>query len=424
MALVWGFGPAFSSRKDDSDFALLVKGLIDRLQLRGELDLDKLAIYDLCVDPERVRLRTYGEAPGTETGSNDYIRTKETARYEGLAAALLPQGECMAFVGPDSCGKASLIRHLLSLHAEQLAIGQMYASPLLDSETARRYIDSFYVVKKRHVATPASWKSVLFFVQDIHMSYPTSTFNLGESVVDTQLIELFRLWMAAKGFYDLATMRFKSVSSFSLVFSAEGAQTDSAAHLQRLLNGCVRVPMPEGESLSELRGLFVTRWVASALPDAGYHFHHANEYREDVRKKCLSVLGKFLQPAAELAPSLRLIHTFCSGLGQTCPKHSATSESAVSAVLFSEALTVFLGRRTPDSRDRLEKRLRESVAQAFPTFSAADDTVLGNYHQATEMEFSPGLFSLSSLRPVLQSILSGASDKLSRAVISQFCFSV
>ena len=219
--------------------------------------------------------------------------------------------------------------------------------------------------------------------------------------------------MTAKGYYDLSTYKFKSVSSFSLIFTADNAQVESSAHLQRLINGCVRLPMPSSEERKEHRNLFVARWIQA--PGYAHSLFISFFNREEMRSQCVTVIRAFIQSFGDTPPSNRLLHTFCRSFTQLCstefPLKLATkpveSESFLSSLLHSELSAIFIERLPPKSelRESLTLALNSAVTSVFPSRS-------------------PVLQGNSSEDVTLQSLMAKASDKLPRSALAQLCFTV
>ena len=211
------------------------------------------------MDVDKTRFRSF-TATCECIPETTFLRTREVQRLEYLADILFQQNECLALIGPAGSGKSTIAKLLMHKKEEKLSIGWMYASPMLNTQTARKYIDSFYVVKKKHIATPANWKSIVFVVEDIHMCYPSSTGFFVYNNLDLQLSELFRMWENWRGYYDLTTYRFKSVSCFSLLYTAEESQISSSVHLHRLINSAIRILLPEPSECQQT--LFVKNWLS------------------------------------------------------------------------------------------------------------------------------------------------------------------
>ena len=62
-------------------------------------------------------------------------------------------------------------------------------------------------------------------------------------LVDLEIIELLRIWEYWKGYYDSNSYQFKSVADFRLFYTVDEAFIKNSAHLHRLLNSTIRIPV-------------------------------------------------------------------------------------------------------------------------------------------------------------------------------------
>eukprot|EP01022_Parablepharisma_sp_SALTPOND_P015845 TRINITY_DN226_c0_g1_i1.p1 TRINITY_DN226_c0_g1~~TRINITY_DN226_c0_g1_i1.p1 ORF type:complete len:1702 (+),score=202.84 TRINITY_DN226_c0_g1_i1:4338-9443(+) len=367
IAIVWGFGHSLTNPKDESEFTKAIREQIEKMQLRYDMTLDKNSLYDLWVDTEKAKFCTI---PFLTSHLSPILKTKQFLRAEFLADLLLPQNEALSIMGPSGSGKSTLATHLRNFNESKVAAGSVYCSPILDTVTLKKYVDNFYTVKKKHVATPLTWKPVVFFISDLHMSYPSNV----------QLIEFLRYWTDCKGYYDVATCRFKSVANFSLVYTAEESIVQSSSHLRRLLNGSVKFVLSEVDEIQQT--LFVQHWI--------------NTIEGEVKK---GVKDTVLDIVKQHKPSLKALHNACTSLSQLMVK--VDTKHAGNAI-YSELLYELHDRiAKEEQKEDVLKLIKETVTKSFPNLSPA--TILGNYHERNK-ELSYIEFPINKVKSKLQNL--------------------
>ena len=236
IAIVQSFVPMFNSTHDESGFNNLVRTLIPN---------NKIPLHNLWLD---VNSKEYLiEMKPVISKELDLIVTEEFYRTEVLTGLLIAQGESIAILGPRSSGKETLVRYLLKAYEEKISPGSIYCSPILGVNALKEYVDKYYVVKRKNVAIPLTWKAVVFSIEDLHMTYPSNV----------QVPELLRFWNNWKGYYDTKDYKFKSVNNFSLIYTAEDSVIHNSMHLKRLLNGVIKVQLTNGD----LQGVFIDKWT-------------------------------------------------------------------------------------------------------------------------------------------------------------------
>ena len=183
IALIWGFGPSCSQKHEEQKIFSVIRKEIESLQLiNSNIDWDKTSLYDFCVDFDKAKLTAnnsfacYSEKLLSDSHYRLIVPTPDFHRCFYLVDMLLPQTECISLIGGSCSGKSTLAQLISQKASENAAIGRITSCQLADGMVIKRYIDTFYVIKKKNVATPLSWKPIAFIIEDVHMCYPSSIY--------------------------------------------------------------------------------------------------------------------------------------------------------------------------------------------------------------------------------------------------------
>ena len=106
------------------------------------------------------------------------LPTKDIQRCFYLMEMIMHQTENVTLIGSIGSGKSTVIKCISQKVNENSTIGWIQSGQLIDRNAVKQYVDTFYVVKKKNVATPLSWKQVIFIVEDVNMCYPTSKYSI------------------------------------------------------------------------------------------------------------------------------------------------------------------------------------------------------------------------------------------------------
>ena len=106
------------------------------------------------------------------------LPTKDIQRCFYLMEMIMHQTENVTLIGSIGSGKSTVIKCISQKVNENSTIGWIQSGQLIDRSAVKQYVDTFYVVKKKNVATPLSWKQVIFIVEDVNMCYPTSKYSI------------------------------------------------------------------------------------------------------------------------------------------------------------------------------------------------------------------------------------------------------
>ena len=72
-------------------------------------------------------------------------------------------------------------------------------------------------------------------------------------------MELLRVWEYWKGYYDPNTYQFKFVADFRLLYTVDEIHISNSAHLHRLINSTIRLPVRSFNEMDE--HIFVNKWM-------------------------------------------------------------------------------------------------------------------------------------------------------------------
>ena len=168
-----------NNSQNEADFDKLIKTYLPK-------ELESISLYDLWINTEEL-LGVYLVKPNLPIPqeNNKLVISKDIGRTELLVDMLLTQNEHFAIIGPNGAGKYTLANHLLNINESKITQGFVYCSPTLSVNSLKEYLDKFYITKKNQIATPLTWKPVVLYVEDLHMTYPSNM----------QISEFIRFWM-------------------------------------------------------------------------------------------------------------------------------------------------------------------------------------------------------------------------------------
>ena len=357
IAIVWGFGNLMGNSQNEADFYKLIKTYLPK-------ELESISLYDLWINTEEL-LGVYLAKPSLPIPqeNNKLIITKDLGRTELLVDMLLTQNEHFAIIGPNGAGKFTLANHLLNINESKITQGFVYCSPTLSVNCLKEYMDKFYITKKNHIATPLTWKPVVLYVEDLHMTYPSNM----------QIAEFIRFWMDWKGCYDIKTYSYKSITNFSLLYTVEDSVLMNSVHLKRVLSGVPKIHLSEPEGIQQ--SLFIDNWIDNSL----------------VKVKIVNVLKDI---TSNLSISVRLLNKLCLSLNQINIKENQ-------GLILNSELTHFLVDRIYNETEKKNvlEIVNKGIQKEFGEIPLIE--LLGNYHEINN-DLIPSHYSISEIRNLLK----------------------
>ena len=127
-------------------------------------------------------------------------------------------------------------------------------------------------------------------------------------LIDLEIIELLRIWEYWKGYYDSNSYQFKSVADFRLFYTVDEAFIKNSAHLHRLLNSTIRIPV---KSFSDEEEQTMVYKLLESISE--YLFSSLFYFSEDIIEKCkkgVEKVGVLLKKFGNLKAK-KHVFTFC-----------------------------------------------------------------------------------------------------------------
>lgn len=371
ISIIWSFGQNillqnstdFSIPDQENKFLSSLKKIIEKIQIRYDFDILNFAeLFDIWIDYEKIR----------------FVKTMHKLYNENILENLILQSENISIIGNPEQGKSHYLHQILTKNEAKISSGYMnFSSMLLDPIKIRKYVDGFYSVKKKNVATPLSWKNVVFMVSDMHMAYPGNLKN----------VEFLRFWNDWKGFYDLESYKFKSVANFSIIYTADVSVIKNSQHLQRILDNTIKFIIPNPNK--DTQNIFIKQILDP--------IKSLNSFDK--------IINLFSELISEFKISNKTLFNICTEFTQNLlTKYNLKiDEKSLSELLFSQFIYGIYDRFTNfDLKIEIYDKINIKIKQNFPIFNIKPNflfihNLLPNCTEFSENSFLP----ISRIREII-----------------------
>ena len=232
--------------QNDIQRQLLLKWVLQQIEkyhLKTLWENPPKSLYDIFFDMDQFCFR----ADNGDISNNTQFSIYDTSslgiviapppQYISIKSFLeifIHQPENIAFLC-SNFSDSTLYSYLNNELAENYTFGYFPSSNLMTCDKFRSKINEYYTCKKKNIASPLTWKSIVFIINDIHMMYPGHI----------QALEFMRMWITYKGIYDGSSqsggMGYKNITDFRLLMSVNFGCAMSSLHLRRLISSCIKL---------------------------------------------------------------------------------------------------------------------------------------------------------------------------------------